>query len=248
MQIDFKALVMEAMGVFGLCYIGGLSCCAATDPINVAGPGGALAHTLALAIMIYIGAATSGAHFNPAVTLALLVTKKFDCIGTLFYIIAQVLGGFVAGLMVWAVNVGVTGFEYGGTYPHVPRLLAGKDSFMPVVTACMCEFIATFFLVFMVFATAVDERSPRSVYGICIGGTVGMSAFGIGGISGAALNPTRWVGPWIVSLWGCATSAEKEGHSSFGFIPYIFMTCLGGIVGGLTYSKCFLPRVEEKTF
>lgn len=240
--MNFKALIMEAMGVFALCYIGGLSCCASTSPVDAAGPGGALAHMLALGIMIYIGAATSGAHFNPAVTLALLVTKQHKCLDTLWYILAQFTGGFVGGVLVWAVNVGGTGFQYAGTYPHVPLKLNGTESVMPLIKACFCELLATFFLVFMVFGTAVDDRAPKSVYGIAIGGTVGMSAFGIGSISGAALNPTRWLGPWIVSLWGCSTSTQKADHSPWGFVPYLIFTCGGGILGGLTYSCCFLPR------
>jgi len=195
--------------------------------------------------MIYIGAATSGAHFNPAVTLALLVVKKHPCVDALCYIVAQLIGGFVAGLLVWALNIGTTNFIYANTYPHIPYQDAKESTVMPVVKGCFMELFATFFLVFVVFATAVDQRAPRSVYGLCIGGTVGMSALGIGSYTGAALNPTRWIGPWIVSLWACE-SAEKKDHSSFGFIAYLFFTCLGGIAGGLTYNCCFLPREEKE--
>jgi len=140
---------------------------------------------LALGIMIYIGAATSGAHYNPAVTIALLITKKHGFLDTIWYIIAQFLGGFLGGLMVWALTAETTNIVYAKTYPSVP-LLDGDSKVTPVVKACVCEFLATFFLVFMVFATAVDQRAPKSVYGIAIGGTVGMSAFGLGSISGAA--------------------------------------------------------------
>jgi glycerol uptake facilitator-like aquaporin len=76
-----KNYIMESLGVFALCYIGGMSI------INNPGlvPNIALAHMLALGIMIYVGAATSGSHFNPAVSLALLFTKNLGCIDCIFY-------------------------------------------------------------------------------------------------------------------------------------------------------------------
>jgi len=93
----------------------------------------------------------------------------------------------------------------------------------------------------MVFATAVDKRAPRSVYGIAIGGVVGMSVFGIGGISGAALNSTRWLGPWIVGLWANVDDQAKL-HSHWAAFPYLVFTNLGGIVAGITYKSLFLSE------
>lgn len=87
--------------------------------------------------MIYIGAATSGAHFNPAVTLALLITKNHGCLDTIFYIAAQVVGGFFGGLMVWAVNTGNQSFNYANTYPSIPyNDAATESSFVPLIKGC----------------------------------------------------------------------------------------------------------------
>merc|ERR1712151_74148 len=186
--------------------------------------------------MIYIGAATSGAHYNPAVTLALMVTKKHGCMDTIWYILAQFIGGFLGGFMVWAVSVNATNFLYSKTYPSF-----NTNDANPIMKACFAEFIATYFLVFMVFATAVDQRAPRSVYGIAIGGTVGMSALGLGGISGGALNPCRWIGPWIVGMWGNTDNQAAE-RSAWAFLPYLIFACLGGMVAGITYNCMFLPK------
>jgi len=100
----------------------------------------------------------------------------------------------------------------------------------------------------MVFATAVDAENVRkanmgSVYGVCIGGVVGFSALGIGKFSGAALNPARWLGPWIVSLMAVTAEQKTEaGDNGFGFIVYIAATCGGGIVAGITYKALFLSK------
>lgn len=248
---------MELLGVFALCYIGGLSCCMpmdaktglTTDPVGVNGP---LAHMLALMVMIYVGAATSGAHYNPAVTLALLVTGKHKFVDSLLYIAFQFAGGLCAGFMVWFICMThedkIHNLGYITTYPQI-TVPTGQGYFgSRFWCSFICEFIATFFLVFMVFGTAVDESNVKkggfgSAYGVCIGGVVGFSALGIGKWSGAALNPARWLGPWIVSLMA-VTASQKEAanDNGFGFIVYLAATCGGGIVAGITYKALFLGK------
>jgi len=254
MGLNFKALLMEFLGVFALCYIGGLSCVmperglAADYQLNtpdgtISGP---LAHMLALMVMIYVGAATSGAHYNPAVSLAMLLTGNQTFIETLLYMAFQFAGGLAAGFMVWFICMHGTNDKhnvgYASTYPKVNT--AKGDGV--VLKAIFMEFFATFFLVWMVFGTAVDQVNVRkggfgSVYGAAIGGTVAMSACGIGGWTGAALNPARWLGPWIVSLMAC-TEQEKADHSSMGVLAYTIGCFGGGAVGGLTYKLLFLPK------
>jgi glycerol uptake facilitator-like aquaporin len=111
---------------------------------------------------------------------------------------AQLIGAFVAGFLVWCVLAGEEDFDYGNTYPH---FVVGTNEWVNVGRVCIAEFIATFFLVFMVFATAVDKKNcPYPVYGFAIAGTVGMCALG-GDMGGAALNPFRWLGPAITGWW-----------------------------------------------
>ena len=241
MALNFKAYIMESLGVFALCYIGGMA---------AAYPGAekglvALAHMLALGILIYVGAATSGANYNPAVSLALLLTKNLGCVDCLFYILFQFIGGFMGGFLVWGIGSinkgGPVVSQYCNTYPSFPTQAAstvessGQYS-ARIFQACFAEFFATFFLVFMVFATAVDKRNAGSVYGMAIGGAVGMSALGIGSITGGAMNPMRWLGPWIVGGWGCKNSTQ----SGWGWLVYGVFTNLGGITAGLMYNMLFL--------
>lgn len=253
---------MEFFGVFALCYIGGLSCVmpkqgyqpdhtkeatyfvtgTVTDT-TIAGP---LAHMLALMVMIYVGAATSGAHYNPAVSLAMLITGNQTFIETLLYMAFQFAGGLAAGFMVWFICMQPDGAperkNYSNTYPSVN--INNGDGYL--IKSIFMEFFATFFLVWMVFGTAVDQVNVRkggfgSVYGAAIGGTVAMSACGIGGWTGAALNPARWLGPWIVSLMACKPE-QKASHSDAGVLAYTIGCFGGGAVGGLTYKLLFLPK------
>jgi len=219
------------------------------DPVGVNGP---LAHMLALMVMIYVGAATSGAHYNPAVSLAMLVTGNQTFVESLLYIAFQCLGGLCAGFMVWFICISkedsIHNLGYIVTYPSTaqpsPQSVFGSSFWR----AFFCEFIATFFLVFMVFGTAVDQVNVRkggfgSVYGIAIGGVVGFSAMGIGAWTGAALNPARWLGPWVVSLMAVSSEAKAAAtHNGMGFIIYTVATCGGGIVAGIVYKALFLSK------
>lgn len=238
-------MIMEALGVFALNFFGGMaaSCSAGilgNDPVA-----GALAHMLALGIMIWVGAATCGANFNPAVTIALLLTGDggMNVMKALMYIAAQTGGSLLSGFAVLSLRPTWTGVangtagswgshEYKSSYPNVARDGAGG-----LAQACLGEFWATFFLVFMVYCTAVDSEKKKgapSAYGLAIGGTVGMSAFGIGGITGAALNPCRWLGPWIMAAF--VKGNEPAAGGAMDFVPYMIMTTLGGATAGLLYK------------
>merc|ERR1712031_60472 len=120
---------------------------------------------------------------------------------------------------------------YAVTYPSLKY--AASDSMFGSIfwSQFFMEFLATFFLVFVVFAVAVDQKNVRN-------GGFG-SAFGIGGHTGAALNPARWLGPWIVSLMAC-DSTEKTGQIPCGVVVYTLACFGGGAVGGITYKALFL--------
>jgi len=203
---------------------------------------------LALMVMIYIGAATSGANYNPAVTLALLVTKNMQFMDALLYIAFQFAGGLCAGFMVWFICMRPEGaghnFGYVVTYPSVTMASANEALFGGYFwRAFCCEFFATFFLVWMVFGTAVDQTSVvagrfPSVYGAAIGGSVAFSAFGIGKWTGAALNPARWLGPWIVSLLA-TTPEDRSLQNGMGWLVYTLATCGGGVTAGILYNSMF---------
>jgi aquaporin Z len=151
----------------------------------------ALAHGLAIAVMASATAAVSGGHLNPAITLGLFLGRKIGVSTLVGYWIAQCLGAVVAAVLVKtafpaevlsAVNMG-TPLARPGVTPSI---------------AIMAELIGTFFLVFVVYGTAVDPRAPKCG-ALFIGLTVAMGIMAVGPISGAALNPARHFGPSIIS-------------------------------------------------
>ena len=178
MGIDIKACLMEMIGTFALCYVGGTS---SGHIINIA-----LAHGFVLGFMIYAGANTSGSNFNPAVSLGLMLTGNLDFIQGLLYMAFQMLGAFLAGILV-AWFTGTCG---------CPAL----SGYTNHIQSFILEFWATFFLALSVYGTAVDKRAAPGVFGLVIGGSLTMSVLGIGNFTGAALNPARYFGPKLAGL------------------------------------------------
>lgn len=116
------------------------------------------------------------------------------------------------------------------TYPRVNMAIDDNNWWWK---ANIMEFFATFFLVFVVFATAVDKRASPAVFGLAIGCTVTMSAFGIGKFTGAALNPTRWLGP--------ATCNFQDDWWK-GLCVYVPGPLLGGLAAGPLYQWALLEK------
>ncbi len=147
-----------------------------------------LAIGAALMVMVYAGGHISGGHYNPAVTLGVLIRGKVMVVDVIPYIIAQVAGAAVAALVVskcLRAGVAVT--------PISPA----------VGPALLAEFLFTFALVYVVLNAATAEgTSGNSFYGIAIGMTVMTGAFAVGDISGGAFNPAVAVG---ISMLGIST-------------------------------------------
>jgi len=221
------------LGVFALNYIGGMSCYD-LNANNVAGP---LAHGLALGIFIWIGAATSGANYNPAVTVALMLTKNIDCLNGVLYIVAQIVGSFLAWPFVWMGQDKPNTYGVENTFPDFGSSYTFSSDWWKFL---VLEFFATFFLVFVVFATAVDKRASPAVFGAAIGMTVTMSAFGIGGVTGAALNPCRWLGPATMTwMWNSSTGYTGTQFWQ-GLCVYVPAPLLAGVAAGPLYQGLLL--------
>lgn len=191
--MNTKALVAEFVGTFTLIFIG-VGAIAANHITNGALglTGIALAHGLAIACMVSAVAATSGGHLNPAVSIGLWTIGKISAASAVAYIVAQCLGAIAAAAVVKmampavaiaAVNVGV---------PAV-NIAAGATPMMAVIA----EIVTTFFLMWVVYGTAVDKSAPKMA-GLFIGLTVTLDIFMAGPISGAAMNPARHIGPALL--------------------------------------------------
>ena len=183
-----KPVVAELIGTFGFVFIGAGSIVTNTYSHGAVGLIGiAFALGLGLAIMITIFAATSGGHINPAVTVAFLVTRRIAPLLGLLYIVAQLVGATLAGLLLRAI------------YPQAVWQAAqlGTTNLGPGVSfgiGVLIEAILTFFLLLAVFGTAVDPRAPK-IAGFGIGLTVFVDILVGGPLTGGSMNPARTFGP-----------------------------------------------------
>src|SRR3954468_13328951 len=191
MKDAWRHFSAEFIGTFALVFVGGGAII--TSSIS-SGPGVvlniAIAHGLILALLVSATMRISG-HFNPAVTAGFLATRRIDPMMAVVYWIAQFLGATVAA------------YALKGLYPSSVAMATrlGGQSISNDVTllqAIILEAIATFFLVFVVFGTAVDPKAPK-VGGFAIGLTVAADILAIGPLTGASMNPARSFGPAVVS-------------------------------------------------
>ena len=184
----------------------------------------ALAHGLILAVMVSSLMRISG-HFNPAVTLGFLATRRIEAFMAALYIVAQLLGAIAAG------------YALKASYPEsifVATRGGGQSVALDItgVQAFMLEAIATFFLVFVVFGTAVDQYSPK-IGGLAIGFVVAADILAIGPLTGASMNPARSFGPAVAS-------GVYEAQLLYWAAPIT-----GGLVAALIYEFLFMKRGRE---
>ncbi len=219
--MDQKAITAEIVGTFALCFGGILS----IHNSGAANMGGsllipALAHGLILAIFITAFAAISGGHLNPAVTTAMIISKRIKPGLGLAYIIAQIIGGGLAGFAVMACGLGKDVVLSGTPIPAEG---------VSMVSAIIAEAICTFFLVMAVMTTAVDKRAPK-MGGLFIGLSVTISILAIGPLTGGAMNPARWLGPALVTM-------QNLGNAAIYFTGPI----VGGAIAVLLYDYVLAP-------
>ena len=207
-----NALAAEAGGTFLFFFIGA----GAIVTSDVAGGTGlisvALAHGLALAVLVSALGAISGAHFNPAVTFAVWLAGRMPAAQAAFYLVAQLVGALAAGLALRLV------FPESAWQPsHLGTPALGGD--IGPAAGIAIEAILTVVLLMAVFGTAIDPRGPK-VGGLAIGFAVAADILMGGPLTGAAMNPARWFGPavaaghlqdwyvwWIGPLLGAAIAA-----------------------------------------
>ena len=223
MEKTLKPCVAEIIGTFALCFIGAGSICVAQlmegKVTNAGLVGIAFAHGCVLAVMISAMGHISGGHFNPAVTLGVFVGGKIRAGMAGAYVVSQLVGGTLAGFLlllafpesVWKpVNLGTPGLGEGIT----------------TGTGILVETVLTFFLVLVVYGTAIDERGTwKAVGGFAIGFTVLCDILMGGPLTGASMNPARTFGPGLAAgYW--------DNH-----IVYWIGPLLGGGLAGLLYGR-----------
>jgi len=219
-----SAFVAELVGTFYLVFVGaGAIILDAHTGGGVTLLGIAAAHGLALSIAVSITIPISGGHLNPAVTLAMLATKRIAAGKAGGYVAAQLLGATLAGVLL------------KGFYPAqaVAKSNLGTPALGPGVTfaqGVVIETILTFLLLFTIFGVAVDPRAPQHITGFCIGLTVAFDILAGGPLSGASMNPARTFGPALVAgFWA-------------NHLVYWIGPILGGLLGAFLYQGLVLPR------
>ena len=221
--INIQKPLAEFVGTFALVFFG----CGSIMVANYFSGGidtGMIPLIFGLVVMavIYAIGHISGAHINPAVTIAFAVARHFPRKQVLLYVISQFLGGIVAvGILAMLLPDAV---RFGATVPVVG-----------LVSAFFWELILTFFLMFVIISVATDTRAEGMMAGIAIGAAVTIGAFVGGAPTGGSMNPARSLAPAIF-----------EGRMNVVWI-YLTAPVLGAILGALVYQKirCATTRASE---
>lgn len=209
--------IAELVGTFALIFVGmGAIVFAQSSGLL----GIALAHGLTIAIMASAVGHISGAHFNPAVTLGFLVTRRIAPSLAGVYVVAQLAGAVLGALALRVLFPGEANLDQG-----VPTV----NDTVGTGAAIGIEALLTFFLVWVIFATAVDPGGAfKSIAGLAIGLTITIDILAAGPLTGAAMNPARALGPELVqNVWD-------------DFLVYLVGPALGAAVAALAYDRLYL--------
>jgi aquaporin Z len=192
--------------------------------LTIALTGNALAIGATLMVMVFAGGHISGAHYNPAVTLAILVRGKISARDAIAYIIAQIVGAAVAALIArwYLADSNIVAFSLDGR----------------IAKAFIAELLGTFALAYVVLNVATSHGTTgNSFFGLAIGFTVFAMASAFGSISGGAFNPAVAVGASIVEIF------------DFKNIWIYLVACFGGgLLAGLIFNFLNVEDKSEKTF
>ncbi|WP_010181658.1 MIP/aquaporin family protein [Aquimarina agarilytica] len=183
-----KNYIAEALGTFTLVFCG--TAAMAVNEITQ----GAVTHVgvgitwgFIVIAMIYAFGEISGAHFNPAVTIAFAYAKKFPWKEVPKYVFFQFIGAIIASLLVWYL------------FPE-SKTLGGTQTILPPFKAFVLEYLLTFFLMLVIINVSTGSKETGIMAGMAIGGVVMLEALFAGPMTNASMNPIRSLAPAIVSL------------------------------------------------
>jgi len=216
-----KKLIAELLGAFILVFAG-TGAIIINDITNAIGHVGvALTFGFVIVALIYSFAHVSGAHFNPAVTIAFWSMGEFERKNVIPYIAAQLVGGLLASLSLFLLLkesfVLVSEVSYLGA--TIPSGTASQSFGF--------EFILTFILMIVICSSAIHGKATKDFAGLAIGLTVGLESMFAGPITGASMNPARSIAPALIS-----------GNVEHLWI-YIVATILGAVCAAVVFMKVF---------
>lgn len=202
----YQKCLAEFIGTFAIMFFGCGSIMISLSPDTIP-----LIFGGTVATMIYTVGHISGAHFNPAVTLAFSVTRHFPVKQVIPYWLAQFLGAIAAITLLSQIIPTVQ--IYGATIPHIG-----------ITEAFIWEGLLSSFLMFVIIAVATDTRAEGVMAGIAIGTIVALGSFVGGSLTGASMNPARSLAPAL--------------FQNTMDVIWIYLTApfIGAIIGGLLYQ------------
>jgi aquaporin NIP len=208
-----RRALAEALAAFALVFAG-CGAIVANERYDQAlgAVGVSLVFGLVIMVMVYATGHLSGAHINPAVTVAFAITRHFPIRDALAYVVAQLAGAALGALLLLSVWTDQPA-QLGATVPSVSE-----------GSAFVYEAVLTAFLMFVIMAVATDTRAVGAAAAIAIGGTVGLDALFGGPVTGASMNPARSFGPALVA---------SEWHD---FWIYVLGPLAGAAVGACAYQ------------
>jgi len=232
-MVNPRAYLAEAIATYGLVFFGPLSVI-----VVFSFEGGlttlavlfiALAHGGAIALMIYAFGHVSGAHINPAVTIPMMITRKIGIVDGIGYIISQLIGAVAAAATLKAILPDLGAKVFFGVQ-RGPSDLLNKS----VESGFAIEAVLTFFLVLVIFMTAVHKKASPGWHGFTIGGMIFLIHLVAIPLTGASVNPARTFGPALISgFW--------EFHWMYWAAPI-----LGGIIAGLIMNYVYVNKAEKE--
>jgi MIP family channel proteins len=191
-----------------------------------------LLHAFVLMMLIQTLGGVSGAHFNPAVTLALVSVKKIRPDQAVVYVVVQVIGAIAAAAVAKLVLDEIPGGPNLGNV-SVSSLLAGKT-----LLGALCELIGTFALVWAIMGVAVNPKANADWAGWVIGATLGFAVIVFAPLTGAGLNPARSLGPAIIA-------GEFVGGFGKFLVVYVVGPALGGLLAAIGYKLLVLDPAHR---
>ena len=233
-MVNPRAWLAEGISTFALVFFGPLSVIMAAAAF---GPGLSLegillisfAHGAAIGLMIYSFGHISGAHINPAVTIPMIITKKISPADGAGYIALQIIGAIIAAFTLAAVLPDLGAQVNFGTQGGPSDLINQNE-----MSGLFFEMIFTFFLVLVIFMTAVHKKAAAGWAGFSIGGMIFLLHLVGVPLTGASMNPARTLGPALASgFW--------EFHWIYWAGPII-----GGIIAGLLMNYIYVKKAESE--
>lgn len=190
---------------------------------------GALSQLMCLTFLTWGGKSISGAHFNPVVTIAMILAQKAEIGKAVFYFAAQGCGALLATFLHMILTKMADSKVSWDKY--APRIPEASMIFRPL----LCEAICTFVFVFAYMAFMVDKRAPKAIFGFGVGCAYSMGILTLAPITGGCMNPFKWLAPAIFN------------PKLFAYIlQYAIGPASGGVAGGLVYQIFFLSSKESR--